>query len=221
MGLSPRRESDAGLSEALYRPGAGVLAPAGSARDGSFLKMKSGVPQSQRASALAQMRGDAKGARAASQDGVFLTRARERERERPTDSVASRLERERATREALRKQSGHQQAHGRARRLEFEPALAEWRLECESPLAGCPASEPRAAARGKALGRRLGRDPRVLAPPGARDHPGRQAPRRHQKQTREESTRRPAPARLPVTRIYIFAARPRRDDRARLSVLKS
>mmetsp|Transcript_28579 Transcript_28579/g.51794 ORF Transcript_28579/g.51794 Transcript_28579/m.51794 type:complete len:215 (-) Transcript_28579:212-856(-) len=48
----------------VYKAGAGVLAPVGSAADGSFLKRGSGVPASVRASALAQRRGDAAGARA-------------------------------------------------------------------------------------------------------------------------------------------------------------
>jgi hypothetical protein len=64
MGLEPRREEDASASDAIYRPGAGVLAAAGSAPDGKFLKRNSGVPASQRASALAQRSGYAANARA-------------------------------------------------------------------------------------------------------------------------------------------------------------
>ena len=41
-----------------------MLAPVGSAPDGTFLKRGSGKAMSERASALAQMRGDAAGARA-------------------------------------------------------------------------------------------------------------------------------------------------------------
>ena len=53
MGLKPRTEDD---SSDVYKAGAGVLAPAGSARDGKFLKKKSGVPASVRTSGLAQNR---------------------------------------------------------------------------------------------------------------------------------------------------------------------
>ena len=48
----------------LYRAGSGVLAPVGSAPDGTFLKRNSGQPMSSRASYLAQQRGDAIGAKA-------------------------------------------------------------------------------------------------------------------------------------------------------------
>jgi hypothetical protein len=48
----------------VYKAGSGVLAPVGSAPDGTFLKRGSGVPMSLRASALAQRRGDAANARA-------------------------------------------------------------------------------------------------------------------------------------------------------------
>ncbi len=48
----------------IYAAGAGVLAPAGSAPDGGFLKRNSGVPASLRASALAQRSGIAVGAHA-------------------------------------------------------------------------------------------------------------------------------------------------------------
>jgi hypothetical protein len=48
----------------VYKAGSGVLAPVGSAPDGTFLKRGSGVPMSIRASALAQQRGDAANARA-------------------------------------------------------------------------------------------------------------------------------------------------------------
>ena len=64
MGLKPRRQEDSEASDALYKPGAGVLKAAGSAPDGNFLKRNSGVPASQRASALAQKSGYATNARA-------------------------------------------------------------------------------------------------------------------------------------------------------------
>ena len=53
MGLAPRKEEDEAASEAIYKAGAGVLKPTGSAPDGTYLKRNSGVPASQRASALA------------------------------------------------------------------------------------------------------------------------------------------------------------------------
>lgn len=64
MGLRPRREEDTAASDAIYKPGAGVLRAAGSAPDGTFLKRNSGIPASQRASALAQKSGYAANARA-------------------------------------------------------------------------------------------------------------------------------------------------------------
>ena len=64
MGLAPRKEEDEAASEALYKAGAGVLKPTGSAPDGTYLKRNSGVPASQRASALAQKSGYASTARA-------------------------------------------------------------------------------------------------------------------------------------------------------------
>mmetsp|Transcript_23406 Transcript_23406/g.30454 ORF Transcript_23406/g.30454 Transcript_23406/m.30454 type:complete len:456 (-) Transcript_23406:726-2093(-) len=51
-------------SNNVYQAGSGVLAPVGSAPDGTFLKRGTGVPMSHRASALAQRRGDAANARA-------------------------------------------------------------------------------------------------------------------------------------------------------------
>ena len=51
MGFKPRSGDD---SSDIYTAGAGVLAPAGSAPDGKFLKRGTGVPASIRASALAQ-----------------------------------------------------------------------------------------------------------------------------------------------------------------------
>ena len=64
MGLAPRKEEDEAASEAIYKAGAGVLKPTGSAPDGTYLKRNSGVPASQRASALAQRSGYASNARA-------------------------------------------------------------------------------------------------------------------------------------------------------------
>ena len=64
MGLAPRREEDAAASAAIYKAGAGVLKPVGSSADGTYLKGGSGVPASQRASALAQRTGYATNARA-------------------------------------------------------------------------------------------------------------------------------------------------------------
>jgi hypothetical protein len=55
MGFEPRKgESD---ENNIYQPGSGVLAPVGSGKDGSYLKMKSGVPMSYRTSGLARMQG--------------------------------------------------------------------------------------------------------------------------------------------------------------------
>ena len=53
MGLKPRK-ADEGNDDTIWRAGSGVLAKTGSGRDGTFLKRRSGVPMSQRASALAQ-----------------------------------------------------------------------------------------------------------------------------------------------------------------------
>ena len=63
MNLSENRPNNNVISEdevsdaVIWKAGAGVLAPVGSAPDGSFLKRGSGVPMSERASALAQMKG--------------------------------------------------------------------------------------------------------------------------------------------------------------------
>ena len=65
MGLAPRKEEDEAASEAIYKAGAGVLKPTGSAPDGTYLKRNSGVPARVRAgSALAQRSGYASNARA-------------------------------------------------------------------------------------------------------------------------------------------------------------
>ena len=53
MGLKPRTDDD---SSDIYKAGAGVLNAAGSARDGKYLKKRSGVPASVRTSGLAQNR---------------------------------------------------------------------------------------------------------------------------------------------------------------------
>lgn len=63
-GVSPNDICPAESDDHMYKAGNGVLAAAGSAPDGKFLKRGSGVPMSHRASALAQARGDAAGARA-------------------------------------------------------------------------------------------------------------------------------------------------------------
>jgi hypothetical protein len=52
MGLVPRGNDE---NSDIWKAGSGVLAPVGSGKDGQFLKMKSGVPMSYRASRLAQM----------------------------------------------------------------------------------------------------------------------------------------------------------------------
>jgi hypothetical protein len=55
MGLAPRvSEEEENLDNSYWTPGAGVLAKIGSGSDGSYLKMKSGVPTAFRASAKAQ-----------------------------------------------------------------------------------------------------------------------------------------------------------------------
>lgn len=53
MGLKPRAENEE-EDAVIWKAGAGVLAPTGSAPDGTFLRKGSGVSMSQRASALAQ-----------------------------------------------------------------------------------------------------------------------------------------------------------------------
>lgn len=69
MGLRPRREESESTYE-IYKPGSGVLAPVGSGKDGSYLKMKSSIPMSHRASAFARMSGQSQGGRA------YIPRAR-------------------------------------------------------------------------------------------------------------------------------------------------
>ena len=56
MGLQPRKE-ESESSYDIYKPGSGVLKPVGSGKDGSYLKMKSSIPMSQRASGYAKMKG--------------------------------------------------------------------------------------------------------------------------------------------------------------------
>eukprot|EP01031_Cornospumella_fuschlensis_P024425 gene24426-29524_t len=56
LGLAPRKEENESSYE-IYKPGAGVLAPVGSGKDGSYLKMKSSIPMSHRTSGLARMKG--------------------------------------------------------------------------------------------------------------------------------------------------------------------
>ena len=67
MGFAKRANEE---DSTIWKPGSGVLAPTGSAPDGTFLKRRSGAPMSQRASALAQQQGVGIGARAR------ITRAR-------------------------------------------------------------------------------------------------------------------------------------------------
>lgn len=63
LGFQPRKEEEESTYD-IYKAGAGVLAPVGSGRDGSYLKMKSSIPMSHRASGLARMLGAAQGVRA-------------------------------------------------------------------------------------------------------------------------------------------------------------
>jgi hypothetical protein len=63
LGFKPRIEENNSTYD-IYKPGAGVLEPVGSGKDGSYLKMKSGVPMSYRASRYAQMNGTSMGNRA-------------------------------------------------------------------------------------------------------------------------------------------------------------
>lgn len=53
LGLPPRKQ-EVNTDSTIWTPGSGVLAKVGSGRDGTFLKRRSGVPMSERASALAQ-----------------------------------------------------------------------------------------------------------------------------------------------------------------------
>lgn len=62
LGLAPRAEEN--HENTIYQAGAGVLAPVGSGKDGSYLKMKSGIPMSHRTSGKARMSGEFKGQRA-------------------------------------------------------------------------------------------------------------------------------------------------------------
>lgn len=62
MGLAPRRDDETDSS--IWTAGAGILAATGSAPDGTFLKRRSGVPMSERASAYAQQNGYVTGSRA-------------------------------------------------------------------------------------------------------------------------------------------------------------
>jgi hypothetical protein len=63
LGFQPRKE-EAESSYDIYKAGAGVLAPVGSGRDGAYLKMKSSIPMSHRASGHARMTGMSQGTRA-------------------------------------------------------------------------------------------------------------------------------------------------------------
>lgn len=63
-GVKVEETNDSANDVNVYAAGSGVLAPVGSAPDGTFLKRGSGIPMSLRASALAQRRGDAANARA-------------------------------------------------------------------------------------------------------------------------------------------------------------
>lgn len=63
LGFQPRKEEEEGTYD-IYKAGAGVLAPTGSGKDGKYLKMKSSMPMSIRASAHARMTGLAQGGRA-------------------------------------------------------------------------------------------------------------------------------------------------------------
>lgn len=63
LGFQPRKEEEAGSYD-IYKAGSGVLAPVGSGRDGSYLKMKSSIPMSHRTSGLARSLGEAQGVRA-------------------------------------------------------------------------------------------------------------------------------------------------------------
>mgnify|MGYP005991780421 CR=1 FL=1 len=63
LGFQPRTEEKAGGYE-IYQPGSGILKAVGSGKDGSYLKMKSSVPMSQRTSGLARMQGSYQGQRA-------------------------------------------------------------------------------------------------------------------------------------------------------------
>ena len=56
MGLQPRNDENCNGNE-IYQAGSGVLKPVGSGKDGTFLKMKSSMPMSQRTSGLARMNG--------------------------------------------------------------------------------------------------------------------------------------------------------------------
>ncbi len=63
LGFQPRKEEN-DSSYDIYKAGSGVLAPVGSGKDGSYLKMKSSIPMSYRASAHAKMIGATQGGRA-------------------------------------------------------------------------------------------------------------------------------------------------------------
>ena len=63
LGLEPRAENDPAAAN-IYSAGSGVLKPVGSGKDGSYLKMKSSIPMSQRTSGLARMQGHSQGQRA-------------------------------------------------------------------------------------------------------------------------------------------------------------
>ena len=54
MGLKPRNHANDENNANIWKPGAGVLAPTGSAPDGTYLRRGSGVAMSQRTSAKAQ-----------------------------------------------------------------------------------------------------------------------------------------------------------------------
>jgi hypothetical protein len=61
LGFQPRAQDE---NTDIYKAGSGVLKPKGSGNDGSYLKMKSSIPMSQRTSGLAKMQNQYQGQRA-------------------------------------------------------------------------------------------------------------------------------------------------------------
>jgi hypothetical protein len=55
MGLAKRTHNDENSTDDIWKAGSGVLKAVGSGHDGEYLKMKSGVAMSERASRLAQI----------------------------------------------------------------------------------------------------------------------------------------------------------------------
>ncbi|KAJ1461822.1 hypothetical protein M885DRAFT_611431 [Pelagophyceae sp. CCMP2097] len=149
MGLAPRREEDFAASEQLYKAGAGVLQPVGSAPDGTFLKRNSGVQASERTSALAQMRGDARARavvnRAAVLRGAGTSGSSLASRDAAPRAAPRAVPQQRPTADGGRSDSGRPKAadSGQQRQALRENGAAECPPRLRRSSDGAPSERPR------------------------------------------------------------------------------